>query len=215
LFGHFWDYLKWITFPFKPEAGLAGARAVTAVAFLGMGLWALARRDRVSSFLFLWTLACLAPLSLFAHGIDRRYAYLVSVPFSLFVVAGLKSAGDHFALESRGSKIALALPLLLAVPALAMVTRSGQDWAHDQTRIYEQIYAAVPEVCGPLTPGSRIVLIDSPGFDLVGIDTQVALNFSYDRVTVERYGSRETVPPSAPGQTTCTARWIGETFRAD
>ncbi len=152
------------------------------------------------------------PLSLFAHGIDHRYAYLVSIPFALFLVGLLQQALGGLTHAPMRRNLALAALVLLALPFLASEVRARQDWAHAQARAYDAIFDQVPQVCGALPPGSRIAIVDSPAFDLAGIDTQVALNFAYDRVLVELYAAGQPLKPVAPAAQTCVARWDGTRF---
>ncbi len=207
LFDNLWTYIKWMAFPFGATEDFAALRVAAALAFFAAGAAALLSRHPPLSFLFLWTLICLAPLSLFEHGIDHRYTYLASVPFALFVASGLQTTLSAVLKAPRRTAIAFGACLLVLVPALALEARSRQDYAHLQAVYYRHIFEDVPRLCGPLPPGSRIALVGSPALDLVGIDTQVALNFSYDRVAVKRYETRAGIPAQASGEQVCVASY--------
>ena len=119
LFGNYWDYLKWLAFPFDPDSGHEVARTAAALAFLALGGLVIATRQKTLAFLFLWTLVALLPLSLFAHGIDHRYAYLVSIPFALFLVGLVQQALRGLTHAPMRRNLALAALVLLALPFLA------------------------------------------------------------------------------------------------
>jgi len=209
VFGHYWDYLRWLTFPFDPGRHDA-IRAATAVAFVLGGALALARGQRAIALAFLWTLVCLLPLSFVVNGIDRRYAYLASAPFAVFLALSARALAQTVLADRRLAAGAAAAVVAAAMLPLAAEARQRQDFAHRQAAIYQQVFD-LPDVCGPLGPGDRVLLVDAPIFDFEGINTQVTLSWRYDHVTVDMVDSGGTaLPSSGPGL--CVARFEGGRF---
>jgi hypothetical protein len=209
VFGHYWDYLRWLTFPFAPGSH-DSLRAATAAAFVAGGVLAMARGERAIALAFVWTLVCLLPLSFVVNGIDRRYAYLASAPFALFLALSAQALAQALISDRRLAAMAAAAVVAVALVPLAAEARQRQEFAHRQAAIYRQVYG-LAEVCGPLNPGDRIVLIDAPVFDFEGINTQVTVSWRYDHVRVEMVSSGQTaLPSSGPG--VCVARYEGGRF---
>jgi hypothetical protein len=211
-FSNFWDYLRWLTFPFGSLQDSTAVRLFTTLAFLGGGFWALLRGRRAPAFLFLWTILALVPPAFLNEGLDRRYGYLAAAPFALFLTLSAAALLRLLAANPR-LRFALVFTLVaLAVPVLAQASRDRQHYSHDQATYYQAIYYDVPGVCGPLPPGSLVYVVGSPAFDWSGIDTQTALNFSYERVKVLRADHTADVPSDGGTTATCIARWDGSGF---
>jgi len=193
---HLWDYLKWLTLPVPDDRAswVAGARPYAASAFLILGVASIALRNWRAAFCFGWTLAALLPYSFFTAGIELRYTYLASIPFSAFLVVFVSDAVARLPLRlsSRAAIAGTALVLVLAVP-LAMETRDRQDALRVQGEAYRQVYEEVPALCGDLPPDGHIYMIYDPAFDLYNTSTRMALNLTYVRANVYRTAPADLV----------------------
>jgi hypothetical protein len=191
--GHFmenmWDYLKWMTLPLDDDwaSWVETARPFTAAAFLAIGVAAVALRNVRLAFAFLWTLLALPPYAFFEAGIEFRYTYLASVPFTIFLMLLINEAVVR--LRPRVHEYPAALPsgaavLLVLAAFLATHARDRQEALSVQAQAYHGFYKEVPAVCGGLPAGAHIFIISGGLADPFGVSTRMALNLRYDNVNV-------------------------------
>ncbi|HEY7268657.1 MAG TPA: hypothetical protein VH951_02405, partial [Dehalococcoidia bacterium] len=189
-----WHYLKWLVLPFGQQPDHDLARSALALVFVVSGPAFLARDKRVPAFLWFWTLVALLPLAFLNATLDPRYTYLACVPLSLYVIAVAKLALESLRLNGRAVGFALGAAVAVVAPLLALEVHSDQAPWHQEARNYQAIYYQIPRACGVVPEGSRIYIVNSPAFDWLGLGSQLALNFSYDQVTVLRFGELSGVP---------------------
>ncbi len=199
-----WYYLERMGFPHTTEAPAADrARVALGAGFLALGVFALAARQRVPVFFFLWSLLGILPFSGF-HLTEWRYTYVATAPFLGFVVSECVCAMR--ALPGRAQKplvsVLLAAAIVVGLMA-AQQSRKQQSWIHGQSVAYAEMIAAVREQCVPLPPDAFVYVVDSNTFDLYGINTTSALNIEYERV---RVGRGEPHPLAVLSAKHCVAR---------
>lgn len=199
-----WYYLQRMSFPHTTEAPAAdGVTVALGAGFLALGAFALAGRQRVPAFFFLWSLLGVLPFSGF-HLTEWRYSYVATAPFIAFVV----SECVYVMRELPGRAQRPLAPVLLAAAIVvglmaAHQSRKQQAWIHGQSVAYAEMLAAVREQCVPLLPDAFVYVVDSNTFDLYGVSTTSALNIEYERVRVSR---GEPLPLADLSAKHCVAR---------
>ncbi|MEX2159305.1 MAG: hypothetical protein WEB04_07885 [Dehalococcoidia bacterium] len=177
-----WRYLEWLVLPYRPGDFLH-AREVLAALFLLAGTFSVLQRQRVLGFLFVWTIAALAPFTGFDEWIELRYTYLAALPFVAFVVLGAATLARQAPRSMQMTAFAaLAAAFLLALAVTPMRTRDQQSWFALQGQANEQMIDSVRSLCGPLPRDSFVYVVRPPYFDLYGQHTPAAINLYYDHV---------------------------------
>jgi hypothetical protein len=209
---HLWDYLKWLALPILDErlSWVEGARPYAASAFLTLGSASIALRSPRAVFAFGWTLAALLPYAFFVQGIEYRYSYLACIPFAMFLVVLVSDAAARlpFRLSAPAPVAATALVLALCVFS-AIEARDRQGALSLEAEAYRQVYEDVPALCGELPPDSSIYMIYDPAFDLFQTSTRMALNLTYERVSVYRTAPDDLV---AFRPNVCVVDYVGGHF---
>jgi hypothetical protein len=216
---HWWDYLRWLTFPFA-EVTPASRQSLTGPLLLVSNLTALALlalvplawpRDRaLLAAMPLWAVVAFAPYVSATRPIEPRYAYLATVPLCIALALLTRSAGTRLARRYGRATVlpALAAGIGLLALALAAETRDRQRWMHDQARAYERLFVEAPVVCGVLPAGSRIELAADPFlWDMYGGFSSMALNLLYRDVTVAPISMGSEQASFEPRPVTCVLRF--------
>jgi hypothetical protein len=210
--GNLWEYLKWISLPFGKATDLDMLRAGAAAVFIGSAGWLAIKGVRETTFLFLWTVIALLPLAFFNEGLDRRYTYLASVPFSIYLVVGTRRALSGLRLPARAIEAATIMLVVVAAPFFVQEVRASNERWHREAANYERLFHEAPLGCGPIRPGGAMYIVGSPTFDWAGLGTQVAMNFSYERVKVLRFDELALVTPEVRSFADCIVVYDGQRY---
>lgn len=182
MFRNLRDYLKWMVFPHRFGDG-SEWRTLGALTFLASGALAFALRQRLLALLFVWTIAALLPFCGFSFGIELRYTYLATLPFTAFVVFGARAAAISLPPPLRvPAQAVLTVAAIVALIVTPIRTRDFQTFVRNEARGYEVMVESVRELCGPLPRESTVFVLRAPYRDLGGVHTPAALNLYYDRV---------------------------------
>jgi hypothetical protein len=179
---NWWRFLEWLVLPHQPGE-LIAVREVLGTLFLLAGVASLVRRNRVLSFLFVWTAVAIVPFAMFDHAVEFRYAYLAALPFTAFVVLGLEGLVQE--LPKRAAVpgyMLLVSALALAVIVAPMRTRDAQAGFAFQSHQYELMVDGVRNLCGQLQSGNSVYVAGSGIIDFFGHNVDTAVNLYYDRV---------------------------------
>ncbi|MBA2356123.1 MAG: hypothetical protein H0V80_15855 [Acidobacteria bacterium] len=214
---HWWDYLRWLTFPFVAPTTLPSQAQsdvtrwlshLTALAFLLVGLVAARRRQALLAAMVLWALVAFMPYLSATRPIDPRYAYLASVPLCIALALLVQSAAGWLA---RRRDVAWTLGLPIAVTGTVLVglalttqTRARQHWMHEQAQAYETLVTQTPRLCGALPARSQIYLAADPRlWDLFGDFSRMAFNLLYEDVVVAPIPADQVLSANQPGTAVC------------
>jgi hypothetical protein len=88
-------------------------------------------------------------------------------------------------------------------------TRGRQDALSFQGEAYRQVYQEVPALCGALPPDSNVYMVYDPAYDLFDTSLRMALNLTYERVSVYRSGPADLV---AFVPNVCVVDYVGGRF---
>jgi len=216
-FENIWNYLEALTFPVAPDRGqwVDEIRPFSASAFLVVSAILAVRRDMAGCALVTWVFLALLPYSFFPAGIEARYLYLASVPFSIFLVYIVWLIFRECAGHVRTAASAAGVFVLIAVVALSAIeTRHRQTWISLQADAYEELYTGVPAACGTVPPGASIYILEPRHFDLFGVSTNMALNLVYEDVFVSLQPDGKLPELAAFVEDKCVVRHTGERYAA-
>ncbi len=179
---NWWRFLEWIVLPYR-RGELMATREALAALFVFAGLASVALRQRLLSFLFIWTVVAIVPYATFDHPIELRYAYLATLPFTAFVVVGLDVIVRRLPLAVTVPGYALlGCALVLALIVTPLRTRDEQAGFAFQSRQYERMVNSVRNLCGVAPAGDRVYVVGSGIIDVYGLNVPAALNVYYDHV---------------------------------
>lgn len=218
---HWWDYLRWLTFPFAEPTYAAAQTStglrpwmshLTTFAFLVVGVVAWWRRQALLAAMVLWAVVAFMPYLSATRPIEARYAYLASVPLCITL-----ALLGHAVASWRARRVDVAWQVRLPITMTGVVlvglvlitqTRERQHWMHEQAQAYQALVTQSPHLCGMLPPRSQIYLAADPRlWDLFGGFSSMAFNLLYEDVVVAPLPANQEALTSHPGATVCVIHY--------
>ena len=212
-----WSYLKVLTLPVSPDRGdwVEALRPWTAAAFLAGSILLFVRREVLGVALVMWVFLALLPYSFFPAGIESRYTYLASIPFTLLITylawMAIRRTPEG-AVRQAAAAIFLTLFAMVVVLA-AFETRKNQAWITDQAAAYHDVYLDVPELCGSVAPQGNIYILNPGHFDLFGVSSRMMLNLHYEDVFVDLRPDGTLPELTVFAEEVCVVRFVDGRYR--
>ena len=164
LFGNVWIYLGRLLYPigleFPGEVGAAHLVAGLVVAALALALLVLG--PALARICVAFLALALIPYLPIDFALAPRYVYMASIPFSILAALLVVHAATYLA------RLAPALPLLLAPPAVVVMALYGwQTWEQNQfiadgSATWEALVSGLEESYPELPEGSRVIVRGGP-----------------------------------------------------